>query len=68
MSCKIKAMAPFDANPTLVSDRIHLRPLQEAYRDALCTAARNPETWAQNPASNRYEREVFYPFFDFLLT
>ena len=60
-------MTTFDANPTLDCDRLHLRPLQEADRDALYAAASDPETWAQHPASNRHEKEVFYPYFDYLL-
>ena len=60
-------MTTFDANATLVSDRLHLRPLQESDRDALYAAASDPETWAQHPASNRHEQEVFYPYFDYRL-
>ncbi|MEM7750083.1 MAG: GNAT family N-acetyltransferase [Pseudomonadota bacterium] len=61
-------MTTFDINPTLDGDRLHLRPLQEGDRGALYAAASDPETWAQHPASNRHEREVFEPYFDYLLS
>ena len=61
-------MPTFDSNPTLESDRLLLRPLLEADRDALYTAASDPELWAQHPASDRHEKHVFDPYFDYLLS
>lgn len=60
-------MTAFDNEPTLSSERLLLRPLEETDRDALFMAANDPELWAQHPASDRHERHVFDPYFDYLL-
>lgn len=60
-------MATFNSNPRLDGDRLHLRPLAEADRDALYAAANDPELWAQHPASNRHEKPVFDEYFNYLL-
>ena len=60
-------MADFDIQPTLVGARLSLRPMTAADRDGLYDAARDPAIWAQHPARTRHQREVFDPYFDFLL-
>lgn len=53
--------------PHLVGPTLELRPLAAADRDALHAAAADPETWAGHPATERWNRAVFDPYFDFLL-
>ena len=57
----------FDPQPTLEGATLRLRPLREADRDPLHTAASDPATWAGHPVKTRYERAVFDPYFDILL-
>ena len=54
--------------PHLVGPTLELRPLAPGDRDALHAAASDPETWAGHPAKERWKREAFDPYFDFLLT
>lgn len=61
------APATFDLAPRLSSDVLELRPLAPGDRDALHAAAADPEIWAGHPARDRWERETFDPYFDFLL-
>ena len=58
----------FDMQPNLNGDTIYLRGLRAGDRDALFQAASAPETWADHPATDRYKREVFDPYFDRLLS
>lgn len=60
-------MASFDPQPFLNGDLLQLRPLQEDDFDGLYLAASDPKTWAGHPATERYKREVFEPYFRFLL-
>ena len=53
--------------PHLVGPTLELRPLEAADRDALHAAASDPATWAGHPATGRWARAVFDPYFDFLL-
>lgn len=57
----------FDAQPVLRSNKLDLRPLEEDDFEGLHAAASNPETWAGHPAKDRYQPDVFRPYFDFLL-
>lgn len=57
----------FDNAPVLTGPRLTLSPLTAADKPGLRTAASDPETWAQHPAHNRWQPEVFDPYFDFLL-
>ncbi len=50
--------------PTLISERLELRPLQQADYDNLLKAASDPLIWEQHPQSDRYKAEVFKPFFN----
>ncbi len=50
--------------PHLEGERIALRPLRREDEGALYEAARDPEIWAQHPASKRYEEPVFREFFE----
>ncbi|NVO28274.1 GNAT family N-acetyltransferase [Donghicola sp. C2-DW-16] len=51
-----------------VSDGVlEMRPLTIEDREGLYQAASDPATWAQHPAKGRYQREAFWPYFDFLL-
>src|SRR5262249_22884838 len=55
---------PFDLQPTLIGDRLELRPLRREDFDALYAAASDPRIWEQHPESDRYERDVFQRYFD----
>ena len=57
----------FDTQPQLSGETLTLRGLQAEDRDGLYAAAADPKTWAGHPASDRYKREVFDAYFDFLL-
>jgi N-acetyltransferase len=49
----------FDLQPTLIGERISLRPLRAADFEALYTAASDPLIWEQHPEPTRYQRGVF---------
>ena len=53
-----------DRQPTLETDRLVLRPLAEADREALYEIASDPAVWEQHPIHDRWRREVFDAFFD----
>ena len=53
--------------PTLLSEDLWLRPLERDDLEGLFKAASDPVTWAGHPASDRYKRAVFEPYFAFLL-
>ena len=55
---------PFDLQPTLVGDRLELRPLRPADWGALYAAASDPLIWEQHPESDRYQPDVFRRYFD----
>lgn len=50
--------------PTLEGERLLLRPLDAADREALFAVAQDPEIWAQHPAHDRWRRPVFDTLFD----
>jgi RimJ/RimL family protein N-acetyltransferase len=54
----------FDAQPTLVGERLVLRPMRAEDYDALYEAARDPLIWEQHPSRDRYQPDVFRAFFD----
>jgi RimJ/RimL family protein N-acetyltransferase len=54
----------FDLQPTLVGERICLRPLALDDFDPLFAAASDPLIWVQHPESDRYKREIFQTYFD----
>lgn len=60
-------MTAFDDQPTLLGENLQLRPLRADDFEALFAAAGSPETWAGHPAKDRYRREVFEPYFQFLV-
>ena len=49
--------------PTLSDDVVTLRPMIEADREPLFAVAGDPEIWAIHPAHNRWQRNIFDPFF-----
>jgi RimJ/RimL family protein N-acetyltransferase len=57
----------FDDAPALQGARLTLSPLRAEDRAGLHAAARDPRTWEQHPARERWRPEVFDPYFDFLL-
>lgn len=57
----------FNDQPNLDGDTLRLRGLREGDREALFTAASDPQTWAGHPSKDRYQRAVFDPYFDMLL-
>ena len=57
----------FTAQPTLVGPTLRLRPLLATDYDALYQAARDPGLWAGHPAKDRWQPEVFSPYFQGLL-
>lgn len=57
----------FDPQPILTSDALQLRPLMSADFDSLYSAASDPKIWAGHPAKDRYKRDVFARYFQFLL-
>lgn len=54
---------PFDAQPTLVGERVELRPLEEAHFAGLYAVASDPLIWAQHPVRDRWKRDRFSAFF-----
>ena len=57
----------FDPQPVLESDLLHLRPLTAADIEPLYEVAKNPKVWAGHPKTDRYQRDVFEPYFTMLL-
>lgn len=54
---------PFELQPTLCGERVHLRPLRESDFDALYAVASDPLIWEQHPCWDRYQEPVFREFF-----
>jgi RimJ/RimL family protein N-acetyltransferase len=57
----------FNDQPNLDGGTLRLRGLREADREMLFQAASDPQTWAGHPAKDRYQRDVFDPYFDMLM-
>ena len=53
----------FDLQPHLTGNLVELRPLTSADFDALLAVASDPAIWAQHPAHNRWQRQVFAEVF-----
>ena len=53
-----------DRQPTLEGERLLVRPLAEADREALYAVADDRELWALHPAHDRWQRPVFDALFD----
>ena len=54
---------PFDPQPTLQGNLLHLRPLGPDDFDALYAVASDPLIWEQHPSPDRYKKDVFQKFF-----
>ena len=54
---------PVELQPTLRGTLIELRPLHADDWPALYAVASDPLVWAQHPASDRYQEDVFREFF-----
>jgi len=57
----------FDPQPRLLGQTLDLRPLTPDDLEGLYAAASDPAIWAGHPVKKRHERDVFAPYFDFLL-
>jgi RimJ/RimL family protein N-acetyltransferase len=57
----------FDPQPELVSSTLAVRPLRPEDFEGLYAAASHAEVWAGHPAKDRYKRETFQQYFEFLL-
>ena len=55
---------PFELQPTLIGERLELRPLRPDDWDALLAAASDPLIWEQHPERDRYKPDVFRRYFD----
>lgn len=53
----------FEAQPTLQSELLEVRPLRKPDFPALFAVASDALIWEQHPASDRYEEAVFKDFF-----
>ena len=53
-----------DRQPTLETERLHIRPLDPEDREPLYEIASDPSVWEQHPIHDRWRREVFDAFFD----
>jgi N-acetyltransferase len=56
-------VTPIDLQPTLRGQLLELRPLLASDWDALYAVASDPLLWAQHPAKDRHQEEVFRQFF-----
>ncbi len=56
-----------DRQPRLAGFGYRIDPMVATDRDGLFAAGSDPVTWAGHPATDRYKREVFDPYFDLLL-
>lgn len=52
-----------DRQPVLIGDRLSVRPLVPADRDALFAVASDPAIWAKHPSHDRWQEPVFAAFF-----
>ena len=56
-------MPHFDCQPVLCGSTLKLRPLTEPDFEGMFLAAADPLIWADHPASDRYQRQVFEAYF-----
>lgn len=61
-------MLSFDTEPVLRGPRLTLAPLRKTDRNGLHDAASDPLIWAMHPATTRHRRDIFDPYFDFLIS
>lgn len=57
-------MATPDLQPTLIGERVLIRPVVPADWEGMYSVAADPQVWAQHPKSDRYKEVVFREFFD----
>jgi RimJ/RimL family protein N-acetyltransferase len=55
---------PFDYQPTLIGDIVHLRPLRPDDHADLSAVAADPLIWEQHPVKTRHEPAGFAEFFE----
>lgn len=53
-----------DLQPTLIGERVIVRPVEAADWDGMFAVASDPEIWALHPESDRYQEPVFRRYFD----
>lgn len=56
-------MVSINLQPTLVGNNLTVRPISPDDWPALFAAASDPDIWAQHPAKNRYQEDVFRSYF-----
>ena len=56
-------MRDFDNQPDLSGNTLQLRPLADSDFEGMLLAASDPLIWAGHPATDRYQRQVFAPYF-----
>ncbi|MEM7221177.1 MAG: GNAT family N-acetyltransferase [Pseudomonadota bacterium] len=56
-------MNAFDDQPTLTSDLVSIRPIEATDLEGLYAPASDPRVWADHPAKDRYQRDVFERWF-----
>ena len=56
-------MTAVDLQPALEGDLLELRPLRKDDFEDLYAVASDPELWAQHPANDRWQEDVFRQFF-----
>lgn len=59
---------PSMPQPWLENETLLLRPVKAEDAEALYQAASHPDIWAQHPNRYRYQRAVFTPYFNFLVS
>ncbi len=57
-------MHEIDLQPTLVGERVTIRPLRADDWEAMFAAAADPKIWEVHPVRDRYTEPVFRQFFD----
>ena len=57
----------FDPQTELDNDLLRLKPLRQTDFDGLYAAASDPNVWVGHPVKDRYQREVFERYFQFLM-
>ena len=58
----------FEDQPHLTGETLTLAPMTAEDFEPLYLAASDPGIWAGHPVKDRHKRDVFRPYFDFLLT
>lgn len=53
----------FEMQPTLIGEKIRIRPLRGDEFEALYKVASDPMIWQQHPQKSRYQRDVFEQYF-----